>query len=172
VTATTEAPLEEPLTTAEQVSARCGEPIELPEEISLAESMIEAASAMVRHYGRPWPVAAKAPAIARTIATAAAARGYMNPSGYTDERSDSVTLKRADMYAADVQLTPNEIRMLKEASGAGSVQSVRIELGPDRFIPRSQQRISPFVRRDPREGVPLADGVHTPMPFFREGRWR
>ncbi|WP_029090108.1 hypothetical protein [Brevibacterium album] len=161
---------EEPLATVDQVAARCGEPIELADEIALAESMIEAASAQVRHYGRLWPVASKAPAIARTIATSAAARGYMNPSGYTDERSDSVSLKRADMYAADVQLTPNEIRMLREASGAGSVQSIRIELGAERFIPRSQQRSAPLVRRDPHEGAPLADGVHTPIPFFREGR--
>lgn len=159
--------IEEPLTTREAVAARTGEEIELESEVDLVDAMIEAASALVRHYGKPWVTAADAPALARTIATAAAARGYMNPSGFVDERSDSVTLKRAEMFAADVQLTPNEIQMLKELSGRGSVKSARIELGADRFVPRSQVDDFGFVRRDPREGVPLADGVHTPIPFFR-----
>lgn len=163
---------EEPLSTPEDVAARSGEDIELDAEVALAEAMIAAASAQVRHYGKPWPHRQTAPAIARTIATAAAARGYQNPSGFTDERSDSVTLKRADMYAADVQLTPGEIQMLKEYSGRGSVKSFRIEMGEDRFVPRSQVDGPQFVRRDPREGAPVDDGVHTPFPLFRRPRRR
>ena len=158
-----------PLTTVEGISAHVGEAIELTEEVRLAESMAAAASAHVRHYGRAWPDPDKAPAIARTIATAAAARGYMNPSGFLDERSDSVTLKRADAYAADTQLTPQEIKMLQEVTGGATVTSIRLTLGEDRFVPRSR---SPFgyVRRDPAEGVPIDSGVHTPFPFYRRRR--
>lgn len=156
----------EALTTVDEVSARCGEPIELADEVRLAESMIEAASAHVRHYGKAWPTRSGAPAIARTIATAAAARGYMNPSGFIDERSDSVTLKRAEAYAADTQLTAGEIKMLQEASGGATVSSIRIALGEDRFAPASQSPWG-FVRRDPREGVQIDSGVHAPFPFYR-----
>lgn len=164
---------EEPLSTVGEVAARTGEDISLDSEVALAEAMIEAASAQVRHYGRPWPLRANAPAIARTIATAAASRGYQNPSGYTDERSDSVTLKRADAYAADVELTPSEIQILREHSGrSGAVRSVRIDLGADRFVPTSQEDRFGFVRRDPREGVPVDSGVHTPFPLYRRRRGR
>ncbi|MCQ9385121.1 hypothetical protein [Brevibacterium moorei] len=158
--------VEEPLSTVDEVAARTGEPIESPDDIKLAESMIEAASANVRHYGKPWPIRAGAPAMARTIATAAAARGYLNPSGFIDERSDSVTLKRAEAYAADTELTPREIKQLEDLAGETVIHSISISQGEDRWRPRSIAPGFMYLRRDPGEAVAMDDRTTTPFPFF------
>lgn len=162
----------EPLSTVEEVAAKAGETIDDPQDRALAEAMIEAASAQVRLFGQAWPEAASAPHIARVITTAAAARGYLNPSGFSMERSDSVTIQRADAYAADVELTPNEKAMLRQASsGVSTLSSVPITLGKERFIPRSQGRgRSPFgfARRQQEAAVVIDDGNSTPMQFFSE----
>lgn len=161
----------EPLSTVEEVAAKSGEAIEDTQDVSLANAMIEAASAQVRLHGMAWPEAASAPHIARVIATAAAARGYLNPSGFSMERSDSVTIQRADMYAADVELTPGEKAMLKQAStGTSSFGSTPITLGAERFVSRSEgSGRSPFgVRRDQRSAVVVNDGNETPFQFFSE----
>lgn len=162
----------EPLSSVEEVAAKAGEEIIGEQDISLAEAMIEAASAQVRLFGQAWPTRASAPHIALVITTAAAARGYLNPSGFSMERSDSVTLQRADMYAADVELTPNEKSMLRQAAGGVStVSSIPITLGQERFIPRSKGRgRSPFgfARRQQESAVQLNDGNETPFQFFSE----
>lgn len=162
----------EPLSSVTEVAAKAGEEIESTQDIALAEAMIEAASAQVRLHGQAWPERASAPHIAQVIATSAAARGYLNPSGFSMERSDSVTLQRADMYAADVELTPNEKAMLKQASsGIGTVSSVPITLGRERFIPASQGvSRSPFgfVRRRQEAAAAVDDGYDTPLQFFSE----
>lgn len=161
----------EPLSTVEEVAAKAGETIVDPQDKALAEAMIEAASAQVRLYGQAWPEAASAPHIARVITTAAAARGWLNPSGFSMERSDSVTIQRADMYAADVELTPNERAMLRQASaGVSSISTIPITLGRERFIPRSKRGRDPFgfARRQQEAAVVFNDGNETPFQFFSE----
>lgn len=160
----------EPLTTVEEVAAHTGEPIETDADRLLCESMIRAASANVRFHGLPWATMEEAPDIARTIACTAAARGFMNPSGFMDERSDSVTLKRSEMYANDTKLTPEEVDMLKELKGQSTVRSVALDLGSDYFNPRSQAH--GFVRRNLDECVPIVYPPGTPFPLYRVGRVR
>lgn len=156
----------EPLATVEDIAARIGEEIVDDIDVRLAQSMAEAASDHVRHHGgQLWPSRESAPRIARTIAISAAARGFLNPSGFTDERSDSVTLKRAESFAADTQLSPYEIQMLKDLTPRSAVQSIRLDNSDSHWGARSR-RGRGFVRRDVREGVPVSDG-HTPFPFYR-----
>lgn len=162
----------EPLSSVEEVAAKAGEEITSTQDVALAEAMIEAASAQVRLYGQAWPERAASPHIAQVITTAAAARGYLNPSGFSMERSDSVTLQRADMYAADVELTPNEKAMLQQTSnGIGTISSMPITLGQERFVPASQGIArSPFgfVRRRQEAACAVDDGYETPIQFFPE----
>lgn len=161
----------EPLSSVEEVAAKTGEEIVSEQDIALANAMIEAASAQVRLHGQAWPSKATAHPIAIVVTTAAAARGYLNPSGYAVERSDSVTLQRADMYAADVELTPYERSMLKQAgSGVATVRSTPITLGKERFVPRSRRGRDPFgrARRRQEAAVVVNDGNETPFQFFAE----
>ena len=162
----------ESLSSVEEVAAKTGEDIVGAQDIALAEALIEAASAQVRLFGRAWPTKAGSPHIAQVITTAAAARGFLNPSGFAMERSDSVTFQRADMYAADVELTPREVTMLRQASsGVSTITSVPITLGKERFVPRSKGRgRSPlgFTRRQAEAGALVNDGFETPFQFFSE----
>lgn len=162
----------EPLSSVEEVAAKSGEEIVDSQDIALAEAMIEAASAQVRLYGQAWPSRAASPHIAQVITTAAAARGFLNPSGFSMERSDSVTIQRADMYAADTELTPHEKAMLRQASsGTATVSSIPITLGQERFVPRSQgagRGPFGFVRRRQESAVVVNDGNETPFQFFSE----
>lgn len=165
----------EPLSSVEEVAAKAGEEIASEQDIALANAMIQAASAQVRLFGQEWPDKATSPQIAQVITTAAAARGYLNPSGFSLERSDSVTIQRAEMYASDVELTPHEKAMLRQAaSGVATVTSVPITLGQERFTPRSQgARRGPFgyVRRRQEAGAPVDDGFESPIQFWPEEEW-
>lgn len=116
----------QPLATIERVAARAGEKIETPEEVALAQEMLEAASAEVRHHGRNWLTPEDAPAVAVTITVAAAARGYLNPGGLGSERADAMNFGRADDYTKGTELWPSEIRMLRPYSGRGGIQSASL----------------------------------------------
>lgn len=165
----------EPLSTPEEVAAKTGEDIESSQDIALANAMIDAATAQVRLFGQAWPEKATSPQIAQVVTTAAAARGYLNPSGFSMERSDSVTLQRADMYATDVELTPHEKSMLRQAAGGvATVSSIPITLGSERFIPRSKGAgRGPFgyVRRRKEAFAEVDDGFETPIQFWPEEEW-
>lgn len=115
-----------PLATIERLAARVAEPIESDEEIALAREVLEAASDEVRHYGRNWLTPEDAPAVAITITVAAAARGYLNPSGLSMERSDAVTFNRLDDYAAGTALTKSEQKILKVYSRRGGITSTSL----------------------------------------------
>lgn len=112
-----------PLATIERLSARVAEPIESEEELALAREVLEAASDEVRHYGRNWLTPEDAPAVAITITVAAAARGYINPSGLSMERSDAVTFNRTDEFASGTALTKSEQKILKVYSRRGGITS-------------------------------------------------
>lgn len=127
----------EPLGTVSEVAARVGEPITSPEDVALASSMLKEASAYVRLYGLPWEDPEAAPDIARTIAVAAAARGYQNPSGLKMERGDAVSIDVDTDYRKGAALTAGEIAMLRMASSkVGKVSSVPLT-NPDRFVATS-----------------------------------
>jgi hypothetical protein len=127
-----------PLATVERLAARVGEPIESAEEIALAEEVLAEASALVRHYGRPWPDPATTPAVATAITVAAAARGYLNPAGFSMERSDMATFQRQDDHASGCSLTRAEIAALKEYSNSSGIISVGFT-NPDRPAPRGKR---------------------------------
>jgi hypothetical protein len=126
----------EPLGTVAKVAARVGETITTPEEIGLANAMLEEASAQVRFYGLPWEDPALAPAVAVTITVAAAARGYQNPGGLKMERGDAVTIDVDVDYRKGATLTAGEIQMLKTFNSRGRVSSIPLS-NPDRFIATS-----------------------------------
>ena len=126
----------EPLGTVAKVAARVGETISTPEEIGLANAMLEEASAQVRFYGLPWEDPDAAPAVAVTIAVAAAARGYQNPSGLKMERGDAVSIDVDIDYRKGATLTAGEITMLKTFISRGRVISVPLS-NPDRFVATS-----------------------------------
>jgi hypothetical protein len=130
------------------VAARVGESITAEEDIALAVSMLEEASAQVRLYGLPWIDPATAPAIAVTITVAAAARGYQNPGGLKLERGDAVSIDVDIDYRKGATLTAGEITMLQRAANQrGRVTSIPLS-NPDRFIATSDVRGYP--QGDPR----------------------
>ena len=126
----------EPLGTVPKVAARVGEAITTSEEIGLANAMLEEASAQVRFYGLPWEDPETAPAVAVTIAVAAAARGYQNPGGLKMERGDAVTIDVDVDYRKGATLTAGEIAMLRTFNSRGRVTSIPLT-NPDRFIATS-----------------------------------
>lgn len=126
----------EPLGTVEEVAARVGESITEADETALANSMLREASAQVRFYGLPWETPSAAPEIARTIAVAAAARGYQNPGGLKLERGDAVSIDVDVDYRKGATLTAGEIRMLETFKARNRVSSIPLS-NPDRFVATS-----------------------------------
>lgn len=125
------------LATVVQVAARIGEPIESVDDVKLAESVLDEASEQIRFYSQqPGWAAATAPAVAVTICVAAAARGYLNPSGYDMERGDMVTFNRSKEYVSGANLTPSEITIIKALGRTGNVRSIGMA-NRDRPAPRS-----------------------------------
>lgn len=143
------------LATVAQVAARIGEPIEGVDDVKLAESVLAEASEQIRFYAQqPSWSAATAPAVAVTICVAAAARGYLNPSGYDVERGDMVQFNRTKEYVSGANLTPQEITICKALGRTGNVRSVGLS-NCDRPAPRSS--------KDP--GEPLGRTLENPQFF-------
>lgn len=113
--------------TVADLAARAGEPIDTPEDIALAKSLLAIVSAQIRMHGDAWPSPVLAPDICWAICVAAAARGYENPAQYSLERGDMQTLQRGDNAAAGEELTKQEIRAIKAASLNGSFWIVAVE---------------------------------------------
>lgn len=128
-----------PLATVAALAARVGEPIEGEQDIVLADAVLAEASALVRHHAdEAWPDGSVVPAVAVAITVAAAARAYLNPSGFQMERGDAVTFNRTDDYAAGAALTRAEINILKSLSRLGNVNSLPLS-NPDTMRPRSSR---------------------------------
>jgi len=147
------------LATPEQLSNKVGEAIQTPEDLALAQEMLESASNWVRFYAgqEAWNMV-NAPALAVTITIAAAARGYLNPAGYLEERADINFVKRAPGWANEAKLFPDEIEALRgfssDAEPDNVLKSHRIT-DPDRFIPRSNYAVRPRYRFGWTEPPPL-----------------
>lgn len=123
------------LASIDRLAGRVPDGIVTEDEQRLAYEMLADASEEVRAHGRQW-TSSDVPAGVINIVLRAAARGYMNPSGYTEERGDSVTLRRDGAYSRGAELTPDEIRRVKiisSRSGFGHIQASK----PANWTPRS-----------------------------------
>lgn len=150
------------LATVGQIAARIGEPISDADDVQLAAAVLTEASEQIRHYAQqPFWTAATAPPVAVTICVAAAARGYLNPSGFDMERGDMVTFNRNKEYVSGANLTPQEITIIKALGRTGNVRSVGLQ-NCDRPIPRS--RCEPLDRGY----APVDWGGNKPFPL---GYW-
>lgn len=150
------------LASVAMVAARIGEPIETVDDVKLAEAVLDEASEQIRFYAQqPGWNAQTAPPVAVTIAVAAAARGFLNPSGYDMERGDMVTFNRSKEYVSGANLTPSEITIIKALGRTGNVRSVGLA-NSDKPIPRSR----PF--ECDRGYAPVDWGGNKPFPL---GYW-
>lgn len=150
------------LATVLQVAARIGEPITEPEDVQLAEACLNEASDLVRFYAQqPLWTAANAPAVAVTIAVAAAARAVLNPAGMDMERGDMVTFNRGKDYSSGAALTPSEISIVKALGRQGNVRSVGLT-NSDRPVPRSR------TMAEDRGYCPVDWGGNKPFPLGLE----
>lgn len=150
------------LATVLQVAARIGEPITAPEDVQLAESVLNEASEQIRFYAQqPYWTAETAPKVAVTIAVAAAARGFLNPSGFDMERGDMVTFNRTKDYVSGAALTAQEITIIKGLGRTGNVRSVGLS-NSDRPVPRSR------TMAEDRGYCPVDWGGNKPFPLGYE----
>ena len=144
------------------MAARIGEPIDDPDDIELAEAVLAEASEQIRHYAQqPYWTAATAPPVAVTIAVAAAARGFLNPSGFDMERGDMVTFNRNKDFASGASLTAQEISIVRALGRTGNVRSVSLH-SCDRPIPRSR------TMAEDRGYAPVDWGGNKPFPLGYE----
>ncbi|MBA0054292.1 hypothetical protein E0L36_26605 [Streptomyces sp. AJS327] len=118
--------MSEPLSTVEALSARLGEALTGADE-AMAEAALNDASALVRHYGLPWPDPASAPAVAVSVTLAAAERRMRNPEGFRMEMLGAYQYQRPASTPTGVALTPDEIRMLQSLAGFSGIHSVPLE---------------------------------------------
>lgn len=150
------------LGTVAQIAARIGEPITAPEDIQLAVAVLTEASEQIRHYAQqPFWTAETAPPVAVTIAVAAAARGFLNPSGFDMERGDMVTFNRNKDYVSGAGLTAQEITIIKALGRTGNVRSVGLA-SCARPVPRSH------TCAEDRGYAPVDWGNNKPFPL---GYW-
>lgn len=150
------------LATVGQIAARIGEPITTAEDVQLAVASLTEASEQIRYYARqPNWTAETAPPVAVTIAVAAAARGYLNPSGFNLERGDMVTLKRPEEYTSGCALTSVEITIVKALGHRGNVRALGVAKTDS---PVARSRMQP---RD-RGYAPVDWGDSKPFPL---GYW-
>lgn len=145
-----------------QVAARIGEPITEADDVQLAVACLNEASEQIRHYAQqPYWTAESAPAVAVTIAVAAAARGVLNPSGFDMERGDMVTFNRSKDYVAGAALTAQEITIVRALGRSGNVRSVGLH-SCDRPVPRSR------TMAEDRGYAPVDWGGNKPFPLGYE----
>jgi hypothetical protein len=150
------------LATVGQIAARIGEPITDADDVQLAAAVLTEASEQIRYYAQqPFWTAVTAPPVAVTICVAAAARGFLNPSGFDMERGDMVTFNRSKEYVSGANLTPQEITIIKALGRTGNVRSVSLH-NCDRPIPRSR------TMAEDRGYAPVDWGGNKPFPL---GYW-
>ena len=115
------------LATVDEVADRVGEEITDPTDVAMVRSLLRLVSAQVRHHGAPWADPILAPDVVRAVTIEAAARGYLNPEGFSLERGDEITFQREDSFAVGATLTRDEIKMIRAAAGKHGMYAVRIQ---------------------------------------------
>ena len=147
------------LASVAMVAARIGEPIETVDDVKLAEAVLDEASEQIRFYAQqPGWNAQTAPPVAVTIAVAAAARGFLNPSGYDMERGDMVTFNRSEAYSSGADLTRAEKAECRLLGRQGNVKTVGLAKS-DTPIPRSRRCA------EDRGYAPVDWGGNKPFPL-------
>lgn len=150
------------LATVGQVAARIGEPISSAEDVQLAASVLNEASEQIRFFAQqPFWTSETAPPVAVAICVAAAARGFLNPSGFDSERGDMVTFNRTKEYVSGAALTAQEITIIKALGRTGNVRSASLH-NCDRPIPRSR------TMAEDRGYAPVDWGGNKPFPLGYE----
>jgi len=147
------------LATVAMVAARIGEPITEPDDVLLAESVIAEASEQVKLYAQQpeWTLTTAHPR-AVTIVVAAAARGFLNPTGYDMERGDMVTFNRSEAYSSGADLTRSEKAECRLLGRQGNVKTVGLA-NSDTPIPRSRRCA------EDRGYAPVDWGGNKPFPL-------
>ena len=147
------------LATVEQLAARVGEPVELPEEVALAEAMIEYASEQALHYGRPSWTAETLPGVVRQVVISAAAAGYQHPAGFESERADSVNFTVHEEWLRGAEFTDRQVKIVQQAARThGRVRSMQTSRS-NRFVSRSDERRHPWFMK-----VPYVPSEDVPWP--------
>ena len=146
------------LATVEQLAARVGESIDTPEEVALAEAMLQYASDQALLYGNPGWIAATLPGVVRSVVIEAASRGYQHPAGFETERADSVNFTVHDEWLRSAEFTEHQVELVRRASRkSGRVRSLTASR-PNSFRARSDSRGGlPWMRvpHIPEEDVPV-----------------
>lgn len=114
------------LATIDELQERLGRVLVEP-ELSLAKAALADASALVRHYGLPWPDPSTAPAVAVAITLAAAERRVRNPEGYRSELEGSYQYQLPASAPTGVALSDAEIKILEDLSGSAGLYSVEVQ---------------------------------------------
>lgn len=137
------------LATVEQVAGRVGEPITSPEEVALAEAMIEYASEQALFYGDPRWQEATLPGVVRTIIIEAAATGYMHPSGLSTERADSVNFTVHDDWLKGAEFSEQQVEIVRRAGRRrGRTRSLSTRRS-NRFVSRADADRHPWFMKVP-----------------------
>lgn len=131
------------------------------QELAMAETALEDASALVRAHGKPWPDPALAPAIAKSITVSAARRFMVNPDGLMQSRAGDETLAWDGLgeQAGSVYLTKAEIKLLQRIARPNGITAVPLSAwGPVR------------ERWDtPGAAVYVPADNGEPFPYYAEG---
>lgn len=105
------------LASIQAVAARSGSAIITQEEIDLAFEMILSASLQAKQIGSEGWTTDNVPIGVSAIVSQAAARGFMNPQGYSSEGADGVDIDRNRDYVKGAELTRDEQRRVKTMAG-------------------------------------------------------
>lgn len=120
-----------PLVTVQDLSDWLGEPIAEAEDVTRAGSVLGAASVLVRNYvGKTWDGGDPVPDEVAIVVVQVAARGYTNPEGWRDERTDDWAGQGKPVPEAGLFLTASEKAILaahrpKKPAGIGVLATTR-----------------------------------------------
>lgn len=114
-----------PLADVTALTARLGRALD-SEETAMAEAVLKAASAKVRHYGLPWPDPTTAPDVAVETVLDVAERKMRNPEGFRSEMEGGYQYARPASEPAGTELSRSEVRMIRSAAGVSGLFSVPI----------------------------------------------
>lgn len=155
--------MDELLADRQRLESRLPEPIETSEEIALADEMLSDASAEARLHGNQMWTPESVPSGVVNIILRAAARGYMNPAGFTDEAADSTRFSRGEEYAQGAAFTPAEIRAVRGFAKRSGIAYAQVTK------PNAWRALSDRVDRG-TVYVPLDTLGQKPFPWAQEGK--
>lgn len=99
------------------LQARTGEPVVTDQDMLEAQYALTSCWELVKYHGLSTWTLESMPSIAQQVLVEAAARLYMNLSGFVSERADTVSFERLEQYAGGASLTEQEISRLEDVAG-------------------------------------------------------